>query len=130
MIMAVGMVMIVAVIMPATRSVHVVMIVIMPVVMVVAVMMMMGMTAGQLILVTSRLQQLLGRHLLHGGVGLLGDIVDHLVFEDRRPELDQRGRVLLVVFIDNALLARLAARPLDQGPAQLVLIDLDAVLLA
>ena len=30
------------------------------------------------------------------GLGLLEDVVDHLVLEDRRPQLDQRRRVLLV----------------------------------
>ena len=63
------------------------------------------------------LQQLLHRHLLLGRLGLLEDVVDHLVLEDRRPQLDQRRRVLLVVLVDEALLARIAPRLLDQRRA-------------
>jgi hypothetical protein len=36
------------------------------------------------------LQQLLGRHLLVARLGLAEDVIDHLLLEDRRAQLDQR----------------------------------------
>src|SRR5262245_21705792 len=77
-----------------------------------------------------RLQKLLHAHLLLGGLGLLDDVIDHLVLEDRRPQLDQGCRILLVVLVDEALLARIAARLIDQGALELVLAHLDLLLVA
>src|SRR5262245_50651239 len=76
------------------------------------------------------LQQLLGRHLPVDRLGLADDVIDHLLLEDRRSELDQRRRILLVILVDELLLAGIAARLLDQRPAQLLLAHLDAGLVA
>src|SRR5262249_18704304 len=103
--------------------------VVMVVIMIMAVMVMMT-TARQVVLALGGLEQVLHRHLLFGGLVLIGHVVHHLVLEQRRAQLDQRRRVLFVIFVDVALLARIAARLLDQGTAQLVLVDLDVVLFA
>src|SRR5262245_40290433 len=67
-----------------------------------------GFEAG---VVLDRLHQLLHRDLLLRRVGLLDDMADHLVLEDRAPELLHDGRrVLLEELVDCPLLAREAAR--------------------
>src|SRR6266436_4950302 len=60
-------------------------------------------------------QQLLDAHLLVDGLGQTEDVLDDLVLEDGRAQLDQGGRVLLVIFVDHLLLARIAPRLLDKG---------------
>src|SRR5882762_6123218 len=51
-----------------------------------------------------RLQQLFHRHLLLRRLGLLDNVVDHFVLENRRPQLGQRRRALLIVLVDELLL--------------------------
>ena len=96
-----------------------IMIVVMVVIMIVVVMIvavMVVVMAVRLVLAPPAFSSSSTDTFLVGGLGLLGDEVDHLVLEERRPQLDQRGRVLLVVLVDEPLLARIAARLLDQAP--------------
>src|SRR6476646_14451 len=79
-----------------------------PMIMIMAVIMVMLMLGGRLKpghLVLDRLQQLLHGDLLLGRLGLLDDVVDHLVLEDRPRELHHGAGVLLVELVDHALLA-------------------------
>ncbi len=70
------------------------------------------------------LHQLLDGDLLLRRLGLLEDVVDHLFLEDRRAQVRERSRVLLVVLVDELFLAGITPRLLDQGPLQFFLVDL------
>ena len=60
-------------------------------------------------------------------VGQLEDEIDHLVLEDRRPELGQELGVVAVVVEDLALLAGKLPHALEQGPAHLLVGDGDLI---
>src|SRR5436190_15569010 len=122
--MVVSMIMVVAVIMGVIVSVRM----IVPVIMVIMVVVVTVVQVRFGVLVG--LHQLLDAHLLVGRLGLLENVVDHLVLEDRRAQFDQGRRVLLVELVDHLLLPRIAARLLDQRPAELVLAHLNFGLVA
>src|SRR5438270_395187 len=103
----VSMIMVVAVIMGVIVSVRM----IVPVIMVIMVVVVTVVQVRFGVLVG--LHQLLDAHLLVGRLGLLENVIDHLVLEDRRAQLDQGRRVLLVELVDHLLLPRIAARLLD-----------------
>jgi hypothetical protein len=107
----------------------VVVIMVMVVIIVVGVVVMMG-VRQRILVALDRLQQVLCGDFLLGGLGLLQDMVDDLVLEDGRPQLHQGRRVLLVILVDEALLAGVAPRLLDQGALELVLADLQLLLVA
>ena len=62
-------------------------------------------------------------HGLFRHLGKLEDIVDHLVLEDRRPKLGEKLRVVSVIVVDLALLARELPHALKQCSAHLFVGD-------
>ena len=74
--------------------------------------------------------ELLGAHLLVGDLGEFGDVVDHLVLVDRRPELGEHARIIAIEIVDLALLARELADALHQRAVHLVVGDLDLLTLS
>ena len=63
-------------------------------------------------------------------IGQAGNVVDHLLLEQRAADLDDRPGILLVEFVDLAFLAGELAGAGDQRLLHLLVADDDAVLLA
>ena len=66
-------------------------------------------------------------HRLLGHLGELENVIDHLVLEDRRPELGEKLGVVAVIVVDFALLAWELPHALKQGAAHLIVGDGDLV---
>src|SRR6188472_172731 len=66
-------------------------------------------------------------HRLLGHLGELENVIDHLVLEDRRPELGEKLGVVAVIVVDFALLARELPHALEQRAAHLVVGDGDLI---
>src|SRR4026208_1203839 len=66
-------------------------------------------------------------HRLLGHLGELENVIDHLVLEDRRPELGEKLGVVAVIVVDFALLAREPPHALEQRAAHLVVGDGDLI---
>ena len=99
---------IVAVIMVMIVNVMVVPVIVIMMIVVVVIMIVM-MTAG----VVRIGVKLLGADRLLRHVGKLGDEIDHLVLEQRRPDLGQSLGIVAVEVVDLALLARELSDPLE-----------------
>src|SRR5262249_55403781 len=103
-------------------------IVVMAMIMIVIVAMVMArvMAKGQKRLIfLVRLEQLLHRYLPVDGLGVREDVLDHLVLEDWSAQLEQCRGVLLIILIDQLLLAWITPRLLDKRAAELLLGHLD-----
>src|SRR5262245_56186904 len=110
-----------------------VVVVIMIMVMIMVVIVVMIMTVQpilEVLVILDQLGELLARGRQIGDIGKAGNVVDDLLLEERSADLDDRRRILLVEFVDLALLARELAGANDQRPLDLLVADGDSRLLA
>jgi len=122
-VMVMGVIMIVAV----TMVMIVIVVMIMVVVMIVVVIMQVIM---EILIVLHHRRQRFAADGLFFDIGQAGNVVDHLLLEQRAADLDDRSGILLVEFVDLALLARELADALHQRPVHLVVGDLDLLTLS
>src|SRR5512144_357891 len=98
------------------------MMVVVAMIVVVMIMIMVMMIAGVRIGV-----EFFGADRLLRHIGKLGDEIDHLVLEQRRPDLGESLGIVAVEVVDLALLARELPNPLEQRAVHLIVGDLDLV---
>jgi hypothetical protein len=98
--------------------------VVMPMVMIVVVIVVMFVVVmGVVVVVIGIGVELFGSHSLFCHLGKLEDIVDHLVLEDRRSKFGKKLRVVSVIVVDLAFLARELPHTLEQRSAHLFVSD-------